>query len=108
MVGEVKAALAPSGLPEVSVHSSPASLPPSKSQSMVLLTGLVPRVGSVIETEPGQVAVYWMATWAGSLQAPAVPVLVPRVKVLVAGKLAPALYCHSPVKLSTVPPDPIW
>ena len=66
-----------------------------------------PSFGSVIATEPGQVAVYWICTWAGSTQVPAVLVLLDSVKVLVASEVPPALYCHSPVKLSAAPPVPM-
>src|SRR6266852_3315188 len=107
MVGEVKAAFAPIGLPATSVHSSPASWPPSKSQNIVLEMMVPPSFGSVIETDPGQVAVYWICTWAGSTQTPAVLLLLPSVKLLVASEVPPALYCHSPVRLSALPPLPM-
>src|SRR5438067_4213394 len=109
MGGEVKATPTPSGLPRTSVHSSPASLPPSKSQASSLSSVLPPSLGSTIAEPPvrlEQSTWYWMSTRAGSVQAPA-PVLLPRVKVLVVSLFEPTVYFHSAVKVSAEPPVPM-
>src|SRR5712664_717017 len=66
-----------------------------------------PSFGSAIAVAP-HVTWYCTLTWAGSLQAPAVLVLDPRVNELVVSELPLAVYFQRPVRDSTVPPEPIW
>src|ERR671937_881459 len=66
-----------------------------------------PSFGSAIAV-PAQETWYWMLVVVQSLQAPAVLVFEPSVKLFVVSAVPLAVYFQRPVIVSALPPSPIW